>query len=90
MLKNYPIKPGDVMACEIAEDGTLTDLEGGVWKYRHKGRGPATTILEFTIGAKQAAPKVGDFIIRLSKTDIYLCGRAVFLKKYVVERMRIR
>jgi len=90
MLRSYTSRPTTVMACMIEEDGKTEKVKAGIYRYTHKGRGAASTLLEFTVGAKQKAPVAGDFIIRLDKEDIYLCGREVFLKKYEVKGMVIK
>jgi len=90
MLKDYTTKPMTVLACEITEAGKIEKIKTGVYKYTERGRGAASTLLEFTKGAKQKEPKVGDFIIRLKKDDIYLCDRETFLKKYACEGMKIK
>ena len=82
MLKEYKTRPCTVYACEIKEDGEVkAGKEKGKYIYSHKGRGAVRTILEFTSTTK---PKVGDFIIRLTEDDIYLCMQDVFKAKYSI------
>jgi hypothetical protein len=89
MLRNYTSKQVNVLACLIEETGTVTKIEDGEYKYEHKGRGAITTVLIFAVSNKQN-PQAGDYIIQLSKEDIYLCPADVFKEKYVVTGMVIK
>lgn len=89
MLREYTSKPCTVLACEMIEEGDVKDKGKGVWRYTHKGRGASTTMLDFSV-SKDQEPEAGDFIIKLSKTDIYLCKAEVFHAKYGVKGMVIR
>lgn len=90
MLRKYVTKPSDVMACKITEKGKITRPEGvttkkGTYIYKEKA-GAITTLLEFEASK---TPAVGDYIIFLSKEDIYHCPEDVFDKKYALEGFRI-
>lgn len=90
MLKEYTTKPQTVLACKMEESGEIKKVKTGVYRYTHRGRGAATTMLEFTIGAKQPAPVIGDFVIHLAKDDIYGCEALKFRDKYTVQGMKIK
>ena len=88
MLVEYISKPVTVLACEIKKEGKIKKKEGG-YVYTHKGRGAVMTCLEFTTNAEQEV-RTGDFIIKLSNTDCYLCPANVFERKYGIKGMVIR
>jgi len=89
MLKEFKNKPQTRLACVIDEKGELVEVKKGIWKYTHQARGCTKTLLEFTVGAKQKAPEAGDYIVFLSKDDIYLCGKEEFEKAWNPVGMRI-
>lgn len=89
MLREYQSKPVSVLACMIEDTGIVTKKKAGEYEYTHKGRGASTTLLVFSASEKQV-PEVGDFIIKLSDEDIYLCKAGVFCEKYNVRGMYIR
>ena len=89
MMRVYKTKPQTRTACEIEKTGTLKELKKGVWQYEDRGRGASMTRLEFTVSVKEK-PKIGDYIVRLDKNDIYLCSQAVFEKTYAREGFNIK
>lgn len=88
MLIEYISKPVTVLACEIKKEGKIKKEKEGVYVYTYKGRGAASTRLEFTTNAEQKV-RIGDFIIKLAD-DCYLCPADVFKRKYGIKGMIIR
>ena len=91
MLKEFVNRPQKRLACVIEEKGELEKLEKGVWKYTHKGKGATTTLLKFSTlkNKKDAEPQVGDYIVFLSKTDVYLCDKKTWEDAWSPSGMRI-
>jgi len=90
MLIEYTSKPITVLACKMLEEGTIEKAKkAGMYVYSHKGKGAVKTRLEFAVSSNQK-PVPGDYIIKLSKDNIYLCKADVFDKKYGVKGMVIR
>lgn len=81
MLKTFTTRVVDILACEISADGEMKVLDEGRWNYQAKGAGALRTNLDFSVSADQE-PEVGDYIIQESKSDCYLCKKAVFDRKY--------
>jgi len=87
MLKEYSSKPCTVLACEILEEGKVEGSKAKGYTYTCKGVHGITTLMKFEATVK---PEVGDFIIELSKNDVYHCPKDVFEKKYSTTRMLIQ
>ena len=81
MLREYTSIPQKRLACQIEETGTLEKLSDGVAKYENKV-GAITELLEFTYSANQGKPEPGDYIVQLSKEDVYLVKKDVFEASY--------
>jgi hypothetical protein len=75
MLKEYTNIPASRLACVIEESGVLTKLTKGEWKYTNRGRGAVSTELVFMTRTKQKDPVPGDYIVQISKTDVYHCDK---------------
>lgn len=82
MYKEYKSIPQVRMACEMKEDGKLTKVKAGIFKYERKGAGGMTELVEFGVNAKQGTPKLGDYIVKLNDDDIYHVEKEQFEKTY--------
>lgn len=80
-MREYITKQETVLATQITDKGTIEAVDVGVYKYSEQN-GCIRSVVEFTIGAKQAEPKVGDYIKYASKDDVYLVDKEVFEKKH--------
>ena len=80
MLREYTSIPQSRLACQIEETGKVEKVREGVAKYENKV-GSVTELMEFTYSDGQK-PEAGDYIVHLSKTDIYLVKKDVFEKSY--------
>jgi len=83
MLREYTNKPTTRLACQISEKGKIEKIKTGVYSYSAQGSGASKIYLEFTIGAKQKAPVAGDYIIQLSKDDVYCSPKDAFEEAWV-------
>jgi hypothetical protein len=80
MLREYTTIVQTRLACQIEESGKLEKIKAGEYKYTNK-QGAITELLEFSCDNK-VTPKPGDYIVKLSSTDIYHVEKDVFEKSY--------
>lgn len=90
MLREYTSKPCTVLACMIEDAGEVTEVKGkeSTFQYKHKGKGAVSTLMVFTAAPDEDGDYLiqpGDYIIQVSKTDIYHCPADVFKMKYSVQ-----
>jgi len=80
MLREYTTVVQTRLASKIEESGNLEKIKAGEYKYTNK-QGAITELLEFSCDTK-VTPKPGDYIVKLSDSDIYHVAKEEFEKSY--------
>ena len=88
MLREYSSIPQKRLACQIEESGKVEKVSDGIAKYENKV-GAVTELLEFKYTEGQK-PEVGDYIVFISKEDVYLVKKDLFESSYRSTGFKLR
>jgi hypothetical protein len=80
MLREYTSIPQKRLACQIEETGKIEKVKEGVAKYTNKV-GAIQELMEFKYSEGQK-PEPGDYIVKESKTNVYLVKKDLFERTY--------
>lgn len=87
MLREYQSIPQKRLACQIEEGAKVEKLRAGVARYTNKV-GAIQEIMEFQYGDRK--PEVGDYIVQVSKDDVYLVKKELFERTYRSTGFKLR